>query len=149
VSHDSARLRALRQPLGAFKAVLLDLSLRADPAALHEVRRSVVGLTDQLGIHGERAQELQMAVGEALSNAIAHAYASTPGLIRLRAQCTRTDLVVEVEDHGRWQPRRLGRKGYGLRLMRALMDHVRVNSTAGGTTVTLRLALRNGHRKGR
>ena len=88
-----------------------------------------------------------MAVGEALSNAIAHAYASTPGLIHLRARCTRTDLVVEVEDHGRWQPPRLGRKGYGLRLMRALMDHVRVNTSAGGTTVTLRLALRNGGRR--
>lgn len=116
----------------------------------------MIGLTDRLGIDHDRAQELQVAVGEALSNAIAHAYLSvpkgipsTPGVIRLRARRTRTDLVVEVEDHGRWRPRRQERKGYGLRLMRALMDHVRVNTTAGGTTVTLKFALRNGKRKDR
>src|SRR5205807_10041592 len=116
--------RALRHP---HKAILLDVSARANPAALSELRRSVIGLTDRLGIEQDRAQELQVAVGEALSNAIAHAYLSTtpgvirtkPGAIRLRARRTGAALVVEVEDHGRWRPRRQERKGYGLRLMRA------------------------------
>ena len=125
---------------------MLDLSVRAEPAVLHEIRRTVRGLADQLGIDRERAQDLQVAVGEALSNAIAHAYLSGPGMIHLRARRHGAVLVVEVEDHGRWRTRRFNSRGYGLRLMRTLMDSVSVNTTANGTTVRLTLALPNGPR---
>ena len=123
---------------------MLDLNVRADPAILHDIRRSVRDLAHELGIPPERAEELQVAVGEAMSNAIEHAYPSVPGMIRLRARRDGTVLVVEVEDHGHWRPPRSERLGYGLRLMRTLMDSMSVNTTANGTIVRLTLALANG-----
>jgi anti-sigma regulatory factor (Ser/Thr protein kinase) len=123
---------------------MLDLTVPADPSVLQGIRRSLRGVARDLGINPDKSEELQVAVGEAMSNAIEHAYDSDPGTIHLQVRRDDARLVVEVEDRGRWRPRRPGRQGYGLRLMRTLMDGMSVDTTATGTTIRLTLTLENG-----
>jgi len=94
---------------------------------------------------GKRSEALVVAVGEAVSNAIEHAYLAAPGTIHVRARRSGAVLVVEVRDHGRWRQEAAGeRRGHGLELMRAFADGVNIETTARGTTVRLTLALPGG-----
>jgi anti-sigma regulatory factor (Ser/Thr protein kinase) len=121
-----------------------DLNLRADPAVLLPFRQSFRGFAGELGIDPERSEALVVAVGEAMNNAIEHAYLSAPGTIDVRARREGAALVIEVEDHGRWRTTRLENRGHGLDLMRMLADSVMVDTTPAGTKVRLTFALANG-----
>jgi anti-sigma regulatory factor (Ser/Thr protein kinase) len=120
----------------------LDLNLPADPLVLQHIRRAFRRFAQDLGLDQERSEGLLVAVGEAASNAIEHAYLGSQGRIFLRARLDGPTLVVEIEDRGRW--RRSGdRHGHGLELMRALTDSVSVDATAAGTTVRFTVSLPN------
>lgn len=136
--------RAATQPQGRQTASVavdrLDLSVPADPHVLRHIRRAFRRLAHDLGLDQERSEGLLVAVGEAVSNAIQHAYLGSGGPIFLRARREGSMLVIEIEDRGRWRQSG-GRRGHGLELMRALTDGVHVDATAAGTTVRLTLSL--------
>ncbi len=123
----------------------LDLTVPANPSVLRPIRQSLRRLANDLGLDRERSEGLVVAVGEAVSNAIEHAYLAAPGTIHVRARRSGAVLVVEVRDHGRWRQEAAGeRPGHGLELMRAFADGVNIETTARGTTVSLTLALPGG-----
>jgi len=120
----------------------LDLTVPADPRVLRSIRQSLRRLASDIGLDAERSEALVVAAGEAVSNAIEHAYLEARGRIHLRARRVGTVLVVEVQDHGRWrQGAAEEHRGHGLQLMRAFMDGVDIETTAVGTTVRLTLSL--------
>lgn len=120
----------------------LELSVPADPYVLQHVRGALRGLARNFALDQERAGSLFVAVGEAVSNSIQHAYPGSRGTIVLRARRDGPRLVIEIEDRGRWRaPVAARRQGYGLVLMRALMDSVTIDTTETGTTVRLTLVL--------
>jgi serine/threonine-protein kinase RsbW len=121
---------------------LCALSTTEDAAMMRRRFRSWVGpLTDP-----DTADDLALAVYEALANVVDHAYAErgTPGLMTLWAVVshpllTGRDLVVTVLDEGAWRPSNgSGWRGRGLPLMRELMHSTAVLSDDAGTTVQLR-----------
>lgn len=122
--------------------MVLDLNVPADPHVLQHIRRTLRRLAQDLDLDQERSDGLLVAVGEAVSNAIEHAYLGSVGTITLRARREGPMLLIEIEDRGRWR-RPGGRRGHGLELMRALTDSVHVDATAAGTTVRLTLVLPN------
>jgi serine/threonine-protein kinase RsbW/stage II sporulation protein AB (anti-sigma F factor) len=84
---------------------------------------------------------VRLAVGEACSNAVVHAYGTGPaGTIRLRAEAGADGLVVEVADSGqglRPRPDSPG-MGLGLPLMAKLTRAIDVtHPDEGGTVVRL------------
>jgi anti-sigma regulatory factor (Ser/Thr protein kinase) len=94
----------------------------------------------------DTADDLTLAVYEALANAVDHAYhrADAPGPMRLWAAVSAPlhggrDLVVTVSDDGTWRhcddP---GWRGRGLPLVRTLCTSASVFTTASGTTVQMR-----------
>ena len=119
--------------------------LRADPQALQEVRREVRRWLQVAGADEEALLDFLVACGEALSNAVEHAYPAghEDAWVEVRLACE-PDGVIEatVRDFGRWRRRRppAGR-GRGLELMERLADEVRVERDPGGTVVVLRLRL--------
>jgi anti-sigma regulatory factor (Ser/Thr protein kinase) len=134
--------RGARESASAAGDDRLDLSVPADPHVLRDIRRALRGLAHNLALDQERAESLLVAVGEAVSNSMEHAYPGSRGTVFLRAHRDGPSLVVEIEDRGRWRrPSAARRPGYGLELMRALMDSVNVDSTENGTTVRLALSL--------
>jgi anti-sigma regulatory factor (Ser/Thr protein kinase) len=95
-----------------------------------------------LRLDAERVDDVILAAGEAAGNAIEHAYLGDAGLVRLRAFVSDQNLVVEVEDSGRWRLEGDPERGRGLGIMRALVDRVSIESTRRGTAVRLELGIR-------
>ncbi len=86
-------------------------------------------------------EDVLLAVGEAASNAIEHAYRGIEGEVRLRAYVIRGRLVVEVHDRGRWRLDGDPERGRGLGIMHALVDRVSIESSKSGTSVRLELGM--------
>ncbi|MEU4442836.1 ATP-binding protein [Actinosynnema sp. NPDC050801] len=102
------------------------------------------------GLSEDDRYDLLLAVNEAASNAVEHAYGPDEhGVVHIDA-ATRPDggVRVVVTDHGGWRvpPPTLSARGRGLLLMRENVDEVLVDRGAGGTTVTLVLAPRHASR---
>lgn len=82
-----------------------------------------------------------LAISEACTNAVQHAYGSgRPGDVdvtgRLVVDETARRIVAVVRDEGRWRTGPTGR-GYGLTTMRECMADVHVRHDADGTVVTM------------
>lgn len=117
----------------------------ADAADVRRAFRAWIGaVTDD-----DTADDLSLAVYEALANVVDHAYDDRPadagpGPMWLHAVVglplpTGRDVVVTVTDEGRWRPMAdPGWRGRGLSLMRRLTHVTSVLIGSGGTIVQLR-----------
>jgi anti-sigma regulatory factor (Ser/Thr protein kinase) len=96
-----------------------------------------------LGIDDERRFGVLVALGEAIANAVEHAYrGANRGLIRFELENQPRQLVVTVEDFGRWRPFiRCDDRGRGIELMHAFMDSVQILSTRQSTKIVLKTKL--------
>jgi anti-sigma regulatory factor (Ser/Thr protein kinase) len=83
--------------------------------------------------------EIVLAVWEACANAVEHAQGPSLATFSLRGMFDdRGHVRIEVSDSGRWKAGDgSSDRGFGLRLMRSLMDSVDVTSTDAGTTVVM------------
>lgn len=90
----------------------------AEPASVPLLRREVVGFMVDNEVCAERTEDIRLAVSEALSNAVLHAYRSEdpPGDVQVSA--ARRDHCVEVvvRDSGRGMSPRSDSPGLGLGL---------------------------------
>ena len=91
------------------------------------------------GVPAEAVEDLTLAVYEALTNVVEHAYPTDqPGPIALYAHHTPQTITIVVRDLGQWDPSASGgARGRGLALIEALVAEVRVEAGPGGTTVHL------------
>jgi PAS domain S-box-containing protein len=121
----------------------------ADPGELAGMRRTVSAWAGLAGLPSDVVDDLQLALGEAMANAVEHAYADgAPGECEYRvAQDPDGTLRVSVVDFGRWRPPPAdkGHRGRGLELISALAENVVVDRTAGdggpGTGTTVRFTV--------
>jgi anti-sigma regulatory factor (Ser/Thr protein kinase) len=126
-------------------ATTFGFTFTAVPMAVPLVRRSLHRFVDSLGFDEDARFSILTAAGEAIANAVEHAYFGSPGVVRLQAHATDGVLYVLVEDDGKWKPaQRRDERGRGLPLMRALMDAVEIRTHQARTEVRLTMALRNG-----
>lgn len=129
----------------------LELTVSARPESVTVARQAVSGLADAFAWNAAFVADLKIAVSEACSNVVAHAYGDLeePGPLILRAWVDETTLVVSVVDEGRGITPTLGKGaglGLGLPLMAALSDEVQVKSGNGGATeVIMTFTLPSGH----
>jgi anti-sigma regulatory factor (Ser/Thr protein kinase) len=119
----------------------LRLNRAAKPDVVRSLRHALRGFLDAIELDGNLRDDVLTAVGEALANAVEHAYDECdPGKVEL---FVRTDdgatetLLVDVVDRGRFIERdpRPGR-GLGLRIVRAIARTVSID-TEGGTRVQM------------
>lgn len=111
---------------------------------LRRMRRAVERWAAATGLDADQADDLQFALGEAVANAIEHAYRERPrgevavGLTR------RSDGAVQVQvaDSGSWRPAPTdpGFRGRGLEVIRAIGTDVDVAAGADGTRVGFNVA---------
>ena len=114
----------------------------------------------QLGIR-KGIYEVQLAVDEACTNIIHHAYSSERGTITISCELQDNDLVITIRDSGspfdpsvvlppdlrtNLEERRVG--GLGIHLMRNIMDEVSYNfDSEKGNTLIMRKTVTNISRK--
>jgi anti-sigma regulatory factor (Ser/Thr protein kinase) len=118
--------------------VTLDLILRAEPGSLVAVRRALGRWLRAAGVGDAEAYEIQVACGEACSNAITHAYPPGEAHFAVRASREGDELAIEVSDFGAWRPARGGAGGRGLALIEQLTDSLEIDRGIAGTTVKMR-----------
>jgi serine phosphatase RsbU (regulator of sigma subunit)/anti-sigma regulatory factor (Ser/Thr protein kinase) len=131
----------------------LEGRLPADPARLASVRRAVLAWGGAAALPEDVVEDLQLAVGEALANAIEHAYRGQRAGDCAYALTWTPDggVDVQVDDFGTWRPVPAdpGFRGRGLMLIRELAQDVTVEPAPhGGTTVRFRLPPRSHGREG-
>jgi anti-sigma regulatory factor (Ser/Thr protein kinase) len=116
----------------------LRLELPADPRALGETRRVLRRWLRDHGAKDDQTVDITLAVSEACTNAIEHAYPPAHGVFRLRARADSGELTFVVSDTGRWRNPRQNGRGRGLRIIDAAMDQVQISPTDEGTEVLMR-----------
>lgn len=120
-------------------------SIPARAESLPGLRRLVAAWARRAGVAAAQVDDLVLAVDEAASNVVEHAYPQPGGVLTVLAQ-HRDDPAraeVTVTDHGHWQPppRDPGSRGRGLDLIRRLADEVEILRTGHGTIVHMTWAL--------
>jgi anti-sigma regulatory factor (Ser/Thr protein kinase) len=115
----------------------LDLTLPAEPSNAVRARTAIARFLIGAGM-ADRAGDLLVAAGEAIGNAIEHAYRGQPGALRVRGRRNGDAVTVEIRDFGQWHSDTASEgRGFGLPLMRAFSDGVDVERTPFGTRVEL------------
>ena len=115
----------------------LDLHLPADPKILSEIRLVLRRWLRHQGANDSETMEITLAVSEACTNAIEHAYSPAPAEFILRATADEGRVTFVVADAGRWRAPRGHDRGRGLTIIRAAMDDVEVNSAETGTEIVM------------
>jgi anti-sigma regulatory factor (Ser/Thr protein kinase) len=114
------------------------LSLPAGAEQLQILRGVLQRWLDVRSVSAERIQEVQAGTGEAVANAIQHAYGPSGGVVDVEAEWTGEEMVIVIRDSGRWRPPRDPDRGWGIPIMRKLSDGVRVSHSSTGTSVEFR-----------
>jgi anti-sigma regulatory factor (Ser/Thr protein kinase)/PAS domain-containing protein len=128
----------------ATSATHAEWSLPAEAATVATVRNGVRRFARAHGASEELLIDLALAVTEAVTNAIVHAYVDqAPGVVRTRIEAAPDELIVTVADDGRGMQPRPDSPGLGL----GLPTIARLTSTmdmhspeGGGTVVTMTFA---------
>jgi anti-sigma regulatory factor (Ser/Thr protein kinase) len=94
----------------------LSETLPAVPESVPHLRRAVTGFAAAAGATTSTLDGVRLAVTEAVSNAIVHAYIDEerPGFVRVTAAVRADALHVTVRDHGRGMLPRVHSPGLGL-----------------------------------
>ena len=119
----------------------LEVHVPALPQSLREIRSALRRWLVGVGASEDEVNDIVVAVGEASSNAVEHAYGAAAGTVVVRADLHGDDVFVRVSDTGRWrEPRGVGR-GRGTLIMQTTTDEYRVEQRPDGTDVFLRRRL--------
>lgn len=122
--------------------------------AAHWIASSLARDRTQLWLEGQhwppaQAEELVLAVSEAVSNSVEHGYLVPPesldhaGSVRLHGEVRTADdgyrrVVLTVSDQGSWkEPEPRPERGMGLLIMRACVDTLDVSGSVDGTRIEL------------
>jgi anti-sigma regulatory factor (Ser/Thr protein kinase) len=114
----------------------------ADLVHLPHIRAQTRGWLALLGLDQDTEHDLVLAVNEAASNAIEHAYA-TPGpadQITVSFWTEPHHLNVAVADRGRWRQPKAdpGHRGRGILIMQQMVESMSIHKDPDGTRVLLR-----------
>lgn len=127
---------------------LVNLTIPAKPDYVSLARLTISGIGSRMGFTYDDIEDMKLAVAEACTNVVDHAYMDGRGEINLCYTIFSDRLVIEVVDHGNSfdveeTNARIGpinveptlntvrERGLGLYLMKTLMDHVDIKGDNG------------------
>lgn len=125
------------------EAPVVRLELPARPEAVAVVRQALTGVADGLALDAAVLADAKMAVTEACTNAIVHAYTDSVGRFDIEMFADEVQLTVVVRDHGIGiaedeEERSEGALGLGIPLIAALSDDFELRGGTGdGTEVRM------------
>jgi anti-sigma regulatory factor (Ser/Thr protein kinase)/putative methionine-R-sulfoxide reductase with GAF domain len=136
---DVAILAVRRQDSGEIGP--LDLVVAALPWSLRDIRVAVRRWLSAVGAAPRTVADLLVAVGEACTNAVEHAYGPGGGTVTVHMELQLPDVLATVRDTGRWRPPRGENRGRGTLFMRNCSDDLRIDHGPTGTNVVIRRSL--------
>jgi len=122
------------------------LTIPAKPEYITLCRLALIGLSRVRPLPDETLADLKLALTEACSNSVRHAYSDREGSVEILYELHEDRLVIEVLDEGRGfeadQTRKDGDEltegGLGIAIIRAIADEFEVAERSGGTGSRLR-----------
>ncbi len=111
------------------------LELPASEDSLPVVRQALRSVGDTVDADAEALEDAELAVTEALANAVEHAYADGPGPLQVSFSPREEEMLVSVRDFGRgFDPGGGGdgeSRGYGLSMIEAIARRVDIRGGDG------------------
>jgi serine/threonine-protein kinase RsbW len=107
------------------------------------MRREIAAFATRCGMGSEGVEGVRLAISEAATNAVVHAYREFDGDLRVRAVVEGDELVVVVCDTGLGLSPRAGSPGlgFGMPLIASVTSRFRTVSNDGGTEVHMAFPL--------
>lgn len=127
---------------------LVQFNTDSGPESLTEARRRVCDVLAHAGLPIDAVQDMEVAVGEALSNIYEHAYNAGVGPVSVEVLTSGGAFTVVIRDEGdatvpppipRRLPPRTSPGGRGLYLIRRLADDVEIRLNPSGHGVTVQM----------
>jgi|SRR5215211_4606020 len=114
-----------------------EASVPGTPLGVGKIRHEMAAIAETCGMDAEGIADVRLAVTEAATNAVMHAYADAEGELRVSATIRGGQLAIVVADTGPGLVERDDSPGLGLGLaiMATLSERLRVISHPGGTEV--------------
>jgi serine/threonine-protein kinase RsbW len=123
------------------------LTIPARPEYITLCRLALTGISRLRSLSDEVVADLKLALTEATSNSVRHAYAETgEGTVEIVYELHGDRLVIEVTDEGEGfdvaenggDPQALTEGGLGIAIIRSIADEVEIGSKPGGGGSRLR-----------
>lgn len=122
--------------------------LPGKPEYVSLVRLSVTSIANQMGFSIEEIEDFKVAVSEACTNVILYGLKDENSHYEVVFKVEESTLSISVTDNGKGfdpksikMPDLMGNQvggGFGLYIIKSLMDHVEINSEEGtGTSITM------------
>lgn len=116
------------------------LTIPAKPEYITLCRLALTGLVNARALSEETLADLKLALTEACSNSVRHAYPGAGGRVEIVYELLPDRLVIEVADEGagfdqqeaRASDEDLSEGGLGIAIIRAVADEVEIASPAAG-----------------
>jgi serine/threonine-protein kinase RsbW len=126
---------------GDSDAVAVRLSIPAKPEYISLGRLALTGLSRLRSFPEDVLADLKLALTEACTNSVRHAYDGGEGMVEIRYELHHDRLVVEVTDTGEGfdhdavepeEPDELSEGGLGIAIIRAVADELEIGQRNGG-----------------
>jgi serine/threonine-protein kinase RsbW len=146
---DAALMEAEGAALEGMRSVRLRVPARAEYIAL--ARLALSGLADIVALPEELLADLKLALTEAVSNSVRHAYADGAGFVSIAYELSGDALTVEVVDDGQGfdanrpptlEGEELTEGGLGIAIIRTIADEFELSSRPGVRGSRLRFVKR-------
>jgi serine/threonine-protein kinase RsbW len=146
---EAALVESESEELEGMRSVRLRVPARAEYIALP--RLALSGLADIVTLPEELLADLKLALTEAVSNSVRHAYAGGGGFVSIAYELSGSALAVEVVDDGKgFDPERppalegeeLTEGGLGIAIIRTIADEFELHSRPGVRGSRLRFVKR-------
>jgi len=126
------------------------LSIPAKPEYITLCRLALTGISRLRPLSDETLADLKLALTEACSNSVRHAYAEGDGEVDIRYELHADRLVIEVADNGEGfdpalsaeEGEDLSEGGLGIAIIRAIADELEIGTRVDGRGSLLRFVKR-------
>jgi len=117
--------------------VPFEATIRGTPSGVRALRRQISGIAEDCGMDATGVADVQLAVTEAATNAVMHAYATTTGDVTVTAAVHEGELAIVIADTGGGLVERSDSPGLGvgLSIIATVADEMRIVSDTGGTKI--------------
>jgi anti-sigma regulatory factor (Ser/Thr protein kinase) len=118
-------------------AIPFEARIPGTPLGVRMLRHEMAGIAEDCGMDAEGIADVRLAVTEAATNAVIHAYAEAEGELRVTAAMRDGELEIVIGDTG---PGLVERRdspglGLGLSLIASVAERLKIVNHSGGTEI--------------